>query len=114
MYDYYNKLKSSNEQGVLTGKGLNYGGSLGRTEATGYGLIYFTEEVLKDNGVSLKDKTVVIPGSGNVAIYAIKKAAELGAKVITCSDSNGYIADENGIDLEVVKEIKEVRRGRIV
>ncbi|GIM29152.1 glutamate dehydrogenase [Clostridium polyendosporum] len=113
MYGYYNKLKSSSEQGVLTGKGLNYGGSLGRTEATGYGLIYFTEEMLKDNGISLKDKTVVISGSGNVAIYAIKKATELGAKVITCSDSNGYIIDENGIDLEVVKEIKEVRRGRI-
>lgn len=113
LYGYYNKLKNVSEQGTLTGKGLTYGGSLARTEATGYGLIYFTEEMLKDHSLSFKDKKVVVSGSGNVAIYAIEKATELGAKVITCSDSNGYILDENGINLDVVKEIKEVRRGRI-
>ncbi|HZW83036.1 MAG TPA: NADP-specific glutamate dehydrogenase [Candidatus Deferrimicrobium sp.] len=113
MYGYYNKLKSVSEQGVLTGKGLTYGGSLVRKEATGFGLIYFTEEMLKDHNSSFKGKTVVVSGSGNVAIYAMQKATELGAKVISCSDSNGYIVDENGINLEVVKEIKEIRRGRI-
>jgi len=113
MYGYYNKLKGGSERGVLTGKGLTYGGSLVRTQATGYGLVYFTEEMLKDHGMSLKGKTVVVSGSGNVAIYAIEKAASFGAKVIACSDSNGYIVDENGINLDVVKEIKEVKRGRI-
>ncbi|MEG0238216.1 MAG: NADP-specific glutamate dehydrogenase [Clostridium sp.] len=113
MYGYYKKIRNTSEQGVLTGKGLSYGGSLGRTEATGYGLVYFTEEMLKANGTSFKDKTVVISGSGNVAIYAAEKATEFGAKVVALSDSNGYIYDENGINLDVVKEIKEVKRGRI-
>lgn len=113
MYGYYKKLTGLNTQGVLTGKGLTYGGSLGRTEATGYGLVYFTEEMLKDNGESFSGKTVVISGSGNVAIYATEKATELGAKVVALSDSNGYVYDENGINLDVVKEIKEVKRGRI-
>ncbi|WP_300379571.1 NADP-specific glutamate dehydrogenase [Clostridium sp.] len=113
MYGYYKKLKNSNDQGVLTGKGISFGGSLVRTEATGYGLVYFTEEMLKDNNLTFKDSTVVISGSGNVAIYATEKALELGAKVVALSDSDGYIYDENGIDLEVIKEIKEVKRGRI-
>ena len=113
MYGYYKKLKGANDQGVLTGKGLTFGGSLARTEATGFGLVYFTEEMLKDNGDSFKGKTVVISGSGNVAIYATTKATELGAKVVALSDSNGYIYDENGINLDLVKEIKEVKRGRI-
>lgn len=113
MYGYYKKLKNANDQGVLTGKGLTYGGSLARKEATGYGLVYFTEEMLNDNNDSFKGKTVVISGSGNVAIYACEKATELGAKVVALSDSNGYIYDENGINLDLIKEIKEVRRGRI-
>jgi glutamate dehydrogenase (NADP+) len=113
MYGYYNKLKGVSEQGVFTGKGLTYGGSLVRRQATGFGLIYFTEEMLKDHQSSFKGKTVIVSGSGNVAIYAMQKATEFGAKVISCSDSNGYIVDENGINLEVVKEIKEIRRGRI-
>lgn len=113
MYGYYKKIRNTSEQGVLTGKGLTYGGSLGRKEATGYGLVFFTEEMLKDNGTSFNGKTVVISGSGNVAIYAAEKATELGAKVIALSDSNGYIYDENGINLDVIKEIKEVKRGRI-
>ena len=99
--------------GVLTGKGLQWGGSLARTEATGYGLCYLVDAMLKDHGTSFEGKTVVISGSGNVAIYATQKATELGAKVIALSDSNGYVVDENGINLDVVKEIKEVRRGRI-
>ncbi|WP_368246081.1 NADP-specific glutamate dehydrogenase [Clostridium paraputrificum] len=113
MYGYYKKLRGANDQGVLTGKGLTYGGSLTRKEATGYGLVYFTEEMLKDNGTSFDGKTVVISGSGNVAIYATEKATELGAKVVALSDSNGYIYDPNGINLNVVKDIKEVKRGRI-
>ena len=113
MYGYYKKLRNANDQGVLTGKGISFGGSLVRTEATGYGLVYFTEEMLKDNGLTFKDSTVVISGSGNVAIYATEKALELGAKVVALSDSDGYIYDENGINLNVVKEIKEVKRGRI-
>ncbi|SFD33357.1 NADP-specific glutamate dehydrogenase [Clostridium uliginosum] len=113
LYGYYKKLKSLSEQAVLTGKGLTFGGSLARTEATGYGLVYFTDEMLKDNKTSFEGKTVVISGSGNVAIYATQKAQELGAKVVALSDSNGYIYDENGINLDVVKEIKEIKRGRI-
>lgn len=113
MYGYYKKIRSTNDQGVLTGKGLTFGGSLTRTEATGYGLVYFTEEMLKDNNLSFDGKTVVISGSGNVAIYATQKATELGGKVVALSDSNGYIYDENGINLDVVREIKEVKRGRI-
>ncbi|NFE75265.1 NADP-specific glutamate dehydrogenase [Clostridium botulinum] len=113
LYGYYKKLRNASEQGVLTGKGLTFGGSLARTEATGYGLVYFTDEMLKDNNMTFKGKKVVISGSGNVAIYATQKAQELGATVIALSDSNGYIYDENGINLEVIKEIKEVKRGRI-
>ena len=100
-------------EGVLTGKGLTYGGSLARTEATGYGLVYILDEMLSHIGESLKGRRVVISGSGNVAIYACQKAQQLGAKVVTMSDSNGYIVDENGIDLDVVREIKEIKRGRI-
>ena len=113
LYGYYKKLRSLSDQAVLTGKGLTFGGSLTRTEATGYGLVYFTEEMLNDNGDSFKDKTVVISGAGNVAIYATEKAQSLGAKVVALCDSNGYVYDKDGIKLDVVKEIKEVRRGRI-
>ena len=112
LFGQYKRLKNE-FSGVLTGKGLSFGGSLIRTEATGYGLCYFTQALLKDNGTSFKDKTVAISGSGNVAIYACQKATQLGAKVVTMSDSNGFIYDPNGIDLELVKEIKKVRRGRI-
>ena len=112
MYGQYKRLRNE-YTGVLTGKGLTYGGSLARTEATGYGLCYFTEEMLKDAGKSFKGATVVISGSGNVAIYATKKATELGGKVVALSDSNGYIYDKNGIDLDAVKQIKEVERKRI-
>ncbi|MCI8387716.1 MAG: NADP-specific glutamate dehydrogenase [Clostridiales bacterium] len=112
MFGQYKRLRNE-FTGVLTGKGLSYGGSLARTEATGYGLCYFTDEMLKDNGLSFEGKTVVISGSGNVAIYANQKATSLGAKVIAMSDSNGYIVDENGINLDVVKQIKEVERARI-
>ena len=113
LYGYYKKLRNASHMGVLTGKGLNYGGSLTRTEATGYGLVYFTEEMMNANNMSFAGKRVVISGSGNVAIYATQKATELGAKVVALSDSNGYIYDENGINLNAVKEIKEVKRGRI-
>lgn len=113
MYGYYKKVRNLSEQGVLTGKGLTYGGSLGRKEATGYGLVYFVDEMLRDKGDSFKNKSVVISGSGNVAIYASEMVKELGGKVVALSDSNGYIYDENGINLDVVKEIKEVKRGRI-
>ena len=112
LFGQYKRLTGLYE-GVLTGKGLTYGGSLVRTQATGYGLIYILDEMLKHKGESIEGKRVVISGSGNVAIYACEKAQELGAKVITMSDSNGYIVDEAGIDLSLVKEIKEVRRGRI-
>ena len=112
MYGQYKRLRNE-YTGVLTGKGLTYGGSLARTEATGYGLCYFTEEMLKDAGKSFKGATVVISGSVNVAIYATKKATELGGMVVALSDSNGYIYDKNGIDLDAVKQIKEVERKRI-
>lgn len=113
MYGQYKRLRNE-FTGVLTGKGLTYGGSLARKEATGYGLCYFTNEMLKNmKNDSFKDKTVVISGSGNVAIYATQKATELGGKVIALSDSAGYIYDPNGINLEVVQQIKEVERGRI-
>ena len=112
MFGQYKRLRNE-FTGVLTGKGLSYGGSLARTEATGYGLCYFTDEMLRDNGSSFEGKTVVISGSGNVAIYAHQKATELGAKVVAMSDSNGYIVDEAGVNLDVVKQIKEVERGRI-
>ena len=112
MFGQYKRLKNE-FSGVLTGKGLTFGGSLARTEATGYGLCYFTNEMLKANGKSFEGKTVVISGSGNVAIYATQKATELGAKVVALSDSNGYIYDKNGIDLDCVKQLKEVERKRI-
>ena len=112
LFGQYKRLRNE-FTGVLTGKGLTYGGSLIRPEATGYGLCYFTDEMLKANGLSFKDKTVVISGSGNVAIYATEKAQQLGAKVVAVSDSNGYLYDKNGIRLDVLKEIKEVKRGRI-
>ena len=113
MFGQYKRLRNE-FTGVLTGKGLSYGGSLARTEATGYGLLYFTEEMMSCmKNDSVKGKTVVVSGSGNVAIYATEKAQALGAKVVALSDSNGYIYDPNGINVEVVKQIKEVERGRI-
>lgn len=112
MYGQYKRLKNLYE-GVLTGKGLTYGGSLARTEATGYGLVYIVENMLKAAGDSVKGKTVAISGSGNVAIYAAQKAAALGAKVVTMSDSSGWVYDAKGIDLDVMRDIKEVKRGRI-
>ena len=112
MYGQYKRLRNE-FTGVLTGKGIPYGGSLARTEATGYGLCYFADEMLKANGRSFEGARVVISGSGNVAIYANQKATQLGGKVIAMSDSNGYIVDENGIDYKVMKEIKEVKRARI-
>lgn len=114
LFGQYKRIKDAYEGGVLTGKGLSYGGSLARTEATGYGLIYFMREMLKNNGSqSLHGKTVTISGSGNVAIYACEKAQQLGAKVVAMSDSNGCIYDKDGIDLATIKRIKEVERGRI-
>jgi glutamate dehydrogenase (NADP+) len=112
LYGQYKRLRNE-FSGVLTGKGLTYGGSLARTEATGYGLLYFVNEMVKARGDSMVDKTVVISGSGNVAIYAAEKAYALGAKPVTLSDSNGYIYDPAGINLSVAKDIKEVRRARI-
>lgn len=113
LFGQYKRIRN-NYSGVLTGKGLEFGGSLVRTEATGYGLCYYTEEALAQlRHDSLKGKTVVVSGSGNVAIFAIEKAQQLGAKVITASDSNGYVVDENGIDLEVLKDIKLNQRARI-
>ncbi|WP_186566324.1 NADP-specific glutamate dehydrogenase [Lawsonibacter celer] len=112
LFGQYKRLRNE-FTGVLTGKGLSYGGSLARTEATGYGLCYFTDEMLKANGKSFAGRRVVISGSGNVAIYANQKATQLGGKVIAMSDSNGYIVDENGIDYQVMQEIKEVKRARI-
>ena len=112
MYGQYKRLRNE-FTGVLTGKGLTYGGSLARTQATGYGLCYFTEEMLNAKDNSFKGKTVVISGSGNVAIYATEKATQLGGKVVALSDSNGYVYDKNGIDLDYVKQLKEVERKRI-
>jgi glutamate dehydrogenase (NADP+) len=113
MFGQYKKIRGGYEAGVLTGKGIIYGGSLARTEATGYGCVYFANEMLNFKGLSFKDSTVVVSGSGNVSIYAIEKAHQLGAKVVACSDSNGYIYDPNGIDLDTVKRLKEVERKRI-
>lgn len=113
LFGQYKKLRNANEPGVLTGKGLHYGGSLVRTEATGYGLIYFVNEMLKAHGHNLGGKRVVISGAGNVAIYAAQKAEQLGAHVIAMCDSDGYIVDEDGIDIDLVKEIKELQRKRI-
>ena len=112
LFGQYKRLKSTYE-GVLTGKGLTFGGSLARTEATGYGLLYLVEELLKDHGKDLKDKVVTVSGAGNVATYAIEKAQQLGAKVVTCSDSNGWVYDPEGIDVELLKDVKEVKRQRL-
>ncbi|WP_147535096.1 NADP-specific glutamate dehydrogenase [Bacillus marasmi] len=113
LFGQYKRMRNAYEAGVLTGKGVGYGGSLARTEATGFGTVYFVEEMLQDNGKTFHGSKVVVSGSGNVSIYAIQKATELGAKVVACSDSNGYIYDENGINLDTVKELKEVKRARI-
>ncbi len=112
MFGQYKRIRNE-WVGVLTGKGLSYGGSLARTQATGFGLCYFTNEMLQANGTSFDGKTVLVSGSGNVAIYACQKAKEYGANVVAMSDSNGYIYDKNGIDLDTIKDIKEVKRGRI-
>ena len=112
MYGQYKRIRGVYE-GVLTGKGLSYGGSLARTEATGYGLLYLTEEMLRINGQDIAGKTVAISGSGNVAIYAAQKATQLGAKVVTVSDSTGWVYDPEGIDIEALKQIKEVDRARL-
>ena len=113
LFGQYKRIRDAYDAAVLTGKGLTYGGSLTRTEATGYGLLYFVKNMLDEKGISLEGKTVVISGAGNVATYAIEKAQQFGAKVVTCSDSNGYVYDPEGIDLAAVKDIKEVKRGRI-
>ena len=113
LFGQYKRIRDSYDAAVLTGKRVDYWGSLARTEATGYGLLYFVKNMLDDKNISLKDKTIVVSGSGNVATYAIEKAQQLGAKPVTCSDSNGYVYDPDGIDLAAVKEIKQVRRGRI-
>ncbi len=112
MYGQYKKLTNSYE-GVLTGKGLTFGGSLARTEATGYGLLYLTQELLKLNGIDIAGKTICVSGAGNVAIYAIQKAQQMGAKVVTCSDSTGWVYDPDGIDVAALQEIKEVKRARL-
>ncbi|MBS4206922.1 NADP-specific glutamate dehydrogenase [Bacillus sp. FJAT-50079] len=113
MFGQYKRLRGNFDAGVFTGKGIGYGGSLGRTEATGFGTVYFVEEMLKDQGLSFDGSTVVVSGSGNVSIYAIQKAQEFGAKVVACSDSNGYIYDKEGICLDTLKHLKEVERCRI-
>ena len=113
LFGQYRRLTAQYEAGVLTGKGLSFGGSLCRREATGYGLVYITEELLKDHGTSLEGKRVVVSGAGNVATYAIQKAQQLGAKVVTCSDSTGWIYDPEGIDVALLKEVKEVKRARL-
>ncbi|MGM8364919.1 NADP-specific glutamate dehydrogenase [Virgibacillus sp. W0181] len=113
LFGQYKRISGQYHAGVLTGKGLSYGGSLGRTEATGYGTIYFVDEMLKDADLSLEDSTVVVSGSGNVSIYAMEKAISLGANVVACSDSDGYIYDENGINVETVKKVKEQNSDRI-
>lgn len=112
LYGQYKRLREA-ERGALTGKGLGYGGSLVRPEATGFGLAYYTQEILQTLKTSFKGKKVVLSGAGNVAIYTIQKVSELGGKVITCSDSSGYIVDQNGIDYKMVQQIKEIERGRI-
>ena len=112
MFGQYKRLKNVYE-GVLTGKGLTYGGSLGRKQATGYGLLYLTKELLKINGIDIAGKTALVSGSGNVAIYAIEKAEQMGVKVLTCSDSTGWVYDPEGIDVELLKEVKEVKRARL-
>lgn len=113
MFGQYKRIRGGNEAGVLTGKGIGYGGSLARTEATGYGTVYFVNEMLQAKGLQFEGSTVVISGSGNVSLYAIQKATQLGAKVVACSDSNGYVYDPDGIKFETVKRLKEVERKRI-
>ena len=113
LFGQYRRIRGAYQGGVLTGKGLSYGGSIGRTEATGYGLLYFTEELLKCNGKELKGLTVAVSGAGNVATYAIQKAWQLGAKPVTCSDSSGWIYDPDGIDVATLREVKEVKRARL-
>ena len=113
MFGHYRRIRGAYQGGVLTGKGLSYGGSLGRTQATGYGLLYLTEELLKCNGKDLKGLTVAVSGAGNVATYAIEKAWQLGAKPVTCSDSTGWIYDPDGIDVATLKDVKEVKRARL-
>ena len=112
MFGQYKRIRGLFE-GTLTGKGLSFGGSLARTEATGYGLLYLTDELLRSHAYTIKEKTVVVSGAGNVAIYAIQKAQQLGAKVVTCSDSTGWVYDPDGIDVAALKEIKEVKRARL-
>ena len=112
MFGQFKRIRGSYE-GVLTGKGLTYGGSLARTQATGYGLLYLTNALLKDYGIDIAGKTCIVSGAGNVAIYAIEKAQELGAKCVTCSDSTGWIYDPEGIDVALLKEVKEVKRARL-
>ena len=113
LFGQYRRIRGAYQGGVFTGKGLSYGGSIGRTEATGYGLLYLTEELLKCNGKSLKGLTVAVSGAGNVATYAIQKAWQLGAKPVTCSDSTGWIYDPDGIDVATLREVKEVKRARL-
>ncbi|MFN2323930.1 MAG: glutamate dehydrogenase, partial [Trueperaceae bacterium] len=113
LFGQYKRITNRYEAGVLTGKGLSWGGLRGRKEATGYGCVYFVEEMLTQRDTSLEGRTCVVSGSGNVAIYTIEKLQQLGAKVVACSDSGGRIHDPGGIDLEIVKELKEVRRERI-
>ena len=113
LFGQYKRLTNRYEAGVLTGKGLDWGGSLVRTEATGYGTVWFAEEMLKTRGESFDGKTVTVSGSGNVAIYAIEKTMELGGKVIGFSDSSGFVVDKDGVDLDLLKQIKEVERGRV-
>ncbi len=113
MYGQYRRIRGAYEGGAITGKGLTYGGSLGRKAATGYGLLYLTRELLKANGQDLAGKTVVVSGAGNVATYAIEKATQMGAKVVTCSDSTGWIYDPEGIDVALLKDVKEIRRARL-
>jgi glutamate dehydrogenase (NADP+) len=113
MFGQYKRITNRYESGVLTGKGIGWGGSLVRTEATGYGTVVFANEMLKTRGETMDGKRVMVSGSGNVAIYASEKAAQLGATVVGFSDSSGYVVDENGIDLDLLKQIKEVERGRV-
>ena len=113
LFGQYRRIRNTFEAGVLTGKGLDYGGSLARKEATGYGLMYFMREMLNTNNIDIKGKTAIISGSGNVAIYACQKATTMGAKVVAMSDSSGCIYDENGVNLDIIKDIKEVKRARI-
>ncbi|MCB0891361.1 MAG: glutamate dehydrogenase, partial [Propionibacteriaceae bacterium] len=113
LFGQYKRITNRYESGVLTGKGVSWGGSRARTEATGYGTVHFAEAMLGVHGEDFDDRTVVVSGSGNVAIYAVEKAQALGAKVIAMSDSSGYVVDETGIDLEVLKDVKEIHRGRV-